>query len=57
MNIGIFLPNWIGDAVMATPTLKALRQHYCDSARLVGIMRPAVAFEPVATSARPRADD
>ena len=43
MNIGIFLPNWIGDAVMATPTLKALRQHYGDSARLVGIMRPAVA--------------
>jgi heptosyltransferase II len=43
MNIGIFLPNWIGDAVMATPTLRALRQHYGPAARLIGIMRPAVA--------------
>jgi heptosyltransferase-2 len=43
MNIGIFLPNWIGDVVMATPTLRALRTHFGDDARLVGIMRPYVA--------------
>jgi len=42
MNIGIFIPNWIGDAVMATPTLRAVRNRYPD-ARIVGIMRPYVA--------------
>ena len=42
MNIGIFLPNWIGDAAMATPTLRALRAKFPE-ARLVGIMRPYVA--------------
>ncbi|MBI2824921.1 MAG: lipopolysaccharide heptosyltransferase II [Planctomycetia bacterium] len=43
MNIGIFLPNWVGDTVMATPTLRALRRHYGPHARLVGIMRPNLA--------------
>lgn len=42
MNIGVFLPNWVGDVVMATPMLRTLRQHFAD-ARLVGIMRPYVA--------------
>ncbi len=42
MNIGVFLPNWVGDVVMATPMLRALRQHFAD-ARLTGIMRPYVA--------------
>ncbi len=42
-RIGVLLPNWIGDVVMATPALRALRQHYRDSATLVGIMRPYVA--------------
>jgi len=42
MNLGIFLPNWIGDVVMATPTLRALRARFAD-ARLIGIMRPYVA--------------
>lgn len=41
MNIGIVLPNWIGDVVMATPALRALRQHFSD-AHLTGIMRPYV---------------
>jgi len=40
MNIGIFLPNWLGDVVMATPTLRALRKHFGPEAHLVGIMRP-----------------
>ncbi|HEV3022291.1 MAG TPA: lipopolysaccharide heptosyltransferase II [Pirellulales bacterium] len=43
MKFGIFLPNWVGDVVMATPSLRALREHFASGARLVGIMRPYVA--------------
>jgi lipopolysaccharide heptosyltransferase II len=43
MNLGVFLPNWIGDVVMATPCLRALRRHLGPLARIVGIMRPGVA--------------
>jgi len=43
VNIGIFIPNWIGDAAMCTPTLRALRRHYGADTRMVGIMRPYVA--------------
>jgi heptosyltransferase-2 len=43
MNIAIFLPNWLGDVVMATPVLRAMRNHYGAGARLVGIMRPYLA--------------
>jgi heptosyltransferase-2 len=42
MKIAIFLPNWIGDVVMATPTLQAVRQHF-SQACLLGVMRPYVA--------------
>ncbi len=42
MNIAAFLPNWIGDAVMATPALRALRSHFAES-RLIGVMKPYVA--------------
>ena len=28
MNIAVVLPGWIGDAVMATPALRALRYHF-----------------------------
>lgn len=42
MKIGIFLPNWVGDAAMATPALRAIRKHHA-SARVVGIMRPHLA--------------
>lgn len=42
MNIGVFIPNWIGDAAMCTPTLRALRRTFHQD-RLVGIMRPYVA--------------
>ena len=42
MRIGIFLPNWIGDVVMATPALRALREHFDQQAEIVGIMRPYV---------------
>ncbi|HUT91500.1 MAG TPA: lipopolysaccharide heptosyltransferase II [Thermoguttaceae bacterium] len=43
MNIGLFLPNWLGDLVMATPALRAIRRHFDGSARLVGILRPNLA--------------
>lgn len=42
MRLGVFLPNWIGDVVMATPALRALRKLAGDGP-LVGIMRPYVA--------------
>lgn len=41
MNIGLFLPNWVGDAVMCTPAARALRTKY-QAAHIVGIMRPVV---------------
>jgi lipopolysaccharide heptosyltransferase II len=41
-KIGIVLPNWIGDVVMATPTLRAIRHHYGADAEIAGIMRPYV---------------
>ena len=39
-DIGIFLPSWLGDFAMATPALRAIRQHFGKAARVVGIMRP-----------------
>lgn len=41
-QVAIFLPNWVGDAVMATPTLRALRNFYGRNVRVVGIGKPAV---------------
>jgi heptosyltransferase-2 len=41
-TIAVFLPNWVGDAVMATPALRALRQHF-RGARLLGVLKPYVA--------------
>lgn len=40
-RIAAVLPNWLGDAVMATPTLRALKRQF-PGAELVGIARPAV---------------
>ncbi len=40
MNVAIFLPNWVGDAVMATPTLRAVRRYFGPAARIMGILRP-----------------
>src|SRR5258708_1461471 len=42
MNLAVFLPNWIGDAVMATPALRALRNHFAD-ATFVAVLKPYVA--------------
>ena len=43
MNIAIFLPNWLGDLVMATPMLRAVRRHFGTGARLIGVLRPHLA--------------
>jgi heptosyltransferase-2 len=42
MTVAVFLPNWIGDVVMATPALRALRTHY-RGRRMVGVLKPYVA--------------
>jgi heptosyltransferase-2 len=41
MNIAVFLPNWIGDTVMATPALRALRRHF-PAARISAVLKPYV---------------
>ncbi len=42
MNLAVFLPNWIGDAVMATPALRALRERYREG-KILGVVKPYVA--------------
>ena len=42
MRVGVILPNWVGDVVMATPTLRALRERFPRPDRLVGVLRPYV---------------
>lgn len=49
MRLGIFLPNWLGDVVMATPAIRALRELVGPQGRLIGIMRPYV-FEVLSGS-------
>ncbi len=41
-RILISVPNWVGDVVMATPALRAIRQRFPD-AHIVHLMRPYVA--------------
>ena len=41
-TIALFLPNWIGDVVMATPAIRAVREHFPD-ARLLSVCKPYVA--------------
>ena len=41
MTLAVALPNWVGDAVMATPTLRALRGRF-PGEHLVGVARPAI---------------
>lgn len=40
-RVGIFMPTWVGDAVMATPTLRCLRDAF-PHAEIVGVMRPVI---------------
>lgn len=39
MKIAVYCPNWVGDLVMATPAMRAVRAHYPD-AKITGILRP-----------------
>src|ERR1700722_11404669 len=41
MKIAVFLPNWIGDVVMATSAIRALHRHY-PAAQLIGVCKPYV---------------
>lgn len=41
MKLAVFLPNWIGDVVMATPAIRALRERYRD-AEFIGVGKPYV---------------
>jgi heptosyltransferase-2 len=41
-RIALFLPNWIGDVVMATPAVRAVREAY-PAADLVAVCKPYVA--------------
>ncbi len=41
-TIALFLPNWIGDVVMATPAIRAVRTHF-PHARLLAVSKPYVA--------------
>jgi heptosyltransferase II len=43
VKIGVFIPNWIGDVAMCTPTLRALRRQFGHSATILGVLRPYVA--------------
>ncbi len=43
MKIAVFLPNWLGDVAMATPTLRAMRRHFGPQTHIVGILRPYLA--------------
>jgi heptosyltransferase-2 len=42
VKLALFLPNWIGDAAMATPALRAIRAEF-SQAEIVGVMRPVIA--------------
>ncbi|HJZ90068.1 MAG TPA: ADP-heptose--LPS heptosyltransferase, partial [Gemmataceae bacterium] len=41
-TIALFLPNWVGDVVMATPAVRAVRERH-PAARLLAVCRPYVA--------------
>ena len=43
MRLGVFLPSWIGDTCMATPTLRALRSGLPSDTEIIGISRPGPA--------------
>ncbi len=42
MKIAVFLPNWVGDVVMATPAIRALREFY-PGALIAAVRKPYVA--------------
>ena len=43
MHIIVILPRWVGDLVMSTPMLRAIRGHFGPSARITGVAKPMFA--------------
>jgi len=43
MHIVVILPRWVGDLVMTTPLLRALRGHFAGRARITGVLKPMFA--------------
>ena len=43
MHIVVILPRWVGDLVMSTPMLRAVRDHFGESARITGVAKPMFA--------------
>jgi len=43
MHIVVILPRWVGDLVMSTPMLRAVREHYGSSTRITGVAKPMFA--------------
>lgn len=41
MHILVMLPRWLGDVVMATPMLRAVRRHFGCAARITATVKPA----------------
>jgi len=42
-RVVLFLPNWIGDVVMATPAIRAIRRRFPPPAVIVAVARPKMA--------------
>ena len=40
MHIAIILPRWVGDLVMTTPMIRAVRQHFGNDAKLTAVAKP-----------------
>jgi len=43
MHIIVILPRWVGDLVMSTPMLRAVRDHFGTTARITGVAKPMFA--------------
>jgi len=43
MHIVVILPRWVGDLVMSTPLLRAVRDHFGPTARITGVLKPMFA--------------
>jgi len=43
MHILVILPRWVGDLVMATPMLRAVRNHFGSEPRITGVLKPMFA--------------
>ncbi len=41
-KIAVIMPSWVGDAVMATPTLRALARRLNSNDELIGVMQPNI---------------